>query len=555
MTAALAADAEWAQIFTDRRRSLPFRVGICVLAGVTIGAFVDIRLVVLWLGLFLAMQGVEWALGDRVRTRWIGAGVLLITNAVIGAPVLVEIQTFGVWGAVVAIALLAGTLTIGAAGARSSGLAYLMVLIPSAVYLALIPWFAWRQGATGRDVFLMAVNDPLLVMSSFVAWRASARALLGEAAARARAERADEAKSAFVALVGHELRTPISAMLAGVAEAGKARSPAEAAAHLRLIDDAGRMMRTLLNDLLDLSKLEAGRLAVVCEPFDPRRLLAETEAFWAPEARARGLGFEVVGAAALPPALLGDGVRIRQILNNLLSNALKFTTDGAVTLVVTVTPGADTALQLGLTVIDTGPGLTADQAQGLFNPFHQAHAGVARTHGGTGLGLSISRDLARLMAGDLTLATRPGEGCAFTFTAPFAAAPPLEAVDVVARPPAGLRILLADDHEVNRRAFALMLGPVAAELVCVADGEAALRAANDGDFDLILLDLNMPRMGGLEAARLLTARAGGPPILALTASVACEDIAACTAAGMVGFIAKPVEPAELYAAIEAALAA
>ncbi|MCI3134035.1 ATP-binding protein [Phenylobacterium aquaticum] len=345
--------------------------------------------------------------------------------------------------------------------------------------------------------------------------------------------------------------------MAGVAEASRATTLDDAADHLRLVDHAGRMMRTLLNDLLDFSKLEAGKLSVVAEPFDLARLHCETTAFWAPEARARGLTFTVEGGPAQPVWLMGDGVRVRQVLNNLISNALKFTTDGGVILSIRA-PDAQGGLSLA--VIDSGPGLTPEQAEGLFNPFHQAHAGVARTHGGTGLGLSISRDLARLMGGDLTLAARPGHGCVFTFTAPLVAAeaPGAEPVGAPADPAearSGLRILLADDHEVNRRAFALMLGPVTSELVCVEDGEAALRAANDGDFDLILLDLNMPKMGGLEAARRLTAQAGGPPILALTASVAPEDIDACAAAGMSGFVAKPVEPAELYAAIEAALAA
>jgi CheY-like chemotaxis protein len=239
------------------------------------------------------------------------------------------------------------------------------------------------------------------------------------------------------------------------------------------------------------------------------------------------------------------------VLNNLFSNALKFTDEGFVSLGVQVTPMHD-RVALTLTVSDTGAGMSDAQAERLFRPFGQADATIARTHGGTGLGLTISRDLARLMGGDLSVASVAGEGSAFAFsitvrmaTAPAEAEPAAQPDD---RP--GLRILVADDHDVNRRAFNLMLAPVAERVVAVTDGLEAVEAAGLEAFDLVLLDLNMPRMNGLEAAaRLRNIHGAGLRIVALTASVNPADVAACLAAGMDAVLTKPVETEELYRVI------
>lgn len=550
-----ASSRMWAEIFETRRHTMTFRIALAFAITFGFGPFADPRQLYPWVVIYCALQGLERALGPRVSRPVVGASLLFVNFAVYCAPSVLVMRNFGPWGVGLGVALICGALTMGAISARRSALAFLMVLIPCVGYLAILPVLALLDGGGVRAAELLGLAVPMALVGATAAWRSSARILKAEGEARARAEAADAAKSAFMALVGHELRTPISAMLAGVAEAQKGGDPAEVAANLRLIGDAGRMMRTLLNDLLDYSKLEAGKLELVAEPHHLGRLIEETEAFWGAEARARGLHFRIEGAADLPGWVLADGVRIRQVLNNLLSNALKFTTDGGVTLRAAAVP-AEGGWRVALAVIDTGPGLSAQQAEGLFTPFRQADAGVARTHGGTGLGLAISRTLAQLMGGDLTLETTPGQGCVFTFETVFPTAePPVEAIAPEEPRGQGLRILLADDHEVNRRAFALMLGPIADNLVCVEDGEAAVAEASSGPFDLVLLDLNMPRMGGLEAAQRITARPGAPPILALTASIDPTDIAACRAAGMSGFVAKPVEPEELYAAIEAAIAA
>lgn len=547
----------WAEIFQDRRRTLAFRVILIFAITFGFGPFADARLLYPWIASYIALQLVERMQGARAAERVVGAPLLFLNHLIYCAPALLVIHEFGPWGVGLGAAHICGAMTMAAISARRSPLAYAMMILPCIGYLAALAFMAFHYGGGIGAAGILGLAVPMALGGTTAAWRASARALEAEAVARARAEAADAAKSAFMAMVGHELRTPISAMLAGVAEAQRDRNPEDLAANLRLIDDAGRMMRTLLNDLLDYSKLEAGMLELVAEPHDLGALIEQTEAFWGAEARAKGLDFRIEHAGDLPGWVAADGVRLRQILNNLLSNALKFTTDGGVTLRTEATrvevAGGDAGWRVALSVIDTGPGLTAQQAEGLFTPFRQADAGVARTHGGTGLGLAISRTLAQLMDGDLTLTTAPGAGCVFTFEAMFAPAEPPAAAAPEPPRAAGLRILLADDHEVNRRAFALMLGPIAEKLICVEDGEAAVAEA--GPFDLVLLDLNMPRMGGLEAAQHIAARPGAPPILALTASIDPADIAACRAAGMAGFVAKPVEPEELYAAIEAAMAA
>jgi len=247
---------------------------------------------------------------------------------------------------------------------------------------------------------------------------------------------------------------------------------------------------------------------------------------------------------------------LRQILNNLLSNAAKFTDEGAITLAIEAEAGAIT-----FRVSDTGPGMTAEQLGRLFTPFDQLAASTARKHGGTGLGLSISRNLARLMRGDLTAASRPGQGASFSLRLPLeAVAAPVASAPVEA-PVAfaegeRLCLLVVDDHEINRMAIEVMLRPLGADLTMAVDGEAALAAAARQGFHAILMDVRMPGLTGLEAARMLR-DTDGPnrqtPVIAVTGDGSAGDIAACHAAGMTGHVLKPIDPAQLYAALANAL--
>jgi CheY-like chemotaxis protein len=393
-----------------------------------------------------------------------------------------------------------------------------------------------------------------------LAWRQFARMLSGEQAAREAAESATEAKSAFIAMISHELRTPISAILAGSADLESDIDPRRRS-NGALIGESARMMRTLLNDLLDLSKLEVGKMAVETIAYDVDAIMRDTAEFWSEPARRKGLELRLLGRTGAPIPVAGDPTRLRQILNNLLSNAIKFTETGAVALRFVAEPNAAGGHDLTVEVVDTGPGMTPEQQARLFTAFDQLGAATARTHGGTGLGLNISRQLARLMGGELEASSRAGHGATFTLRLTLEAATVASVVPETPTAPeadfaARLKVLVADDHQINRRAFSLMLESAGVNVTTADDGVEALERLGREAFDVILMDLNMPRMGGLEASGRLR-RTSGPnrdtPIIALTASVTPGDVALCLGAGMNAFVMKPVDATELFNAINAVL--
>lgn len=542
------------EVIAARRSQARMRAGLAVGLTLGFGTITGWPWALVWLALYGGLQAVEYFLLDRRTPPTWAAIALLVTNGVVfGAFAAAGPLRDGAFGLACWICLLCGGQLNSALTSQKSRLAFLAASSPFAVYLATTPFVALALGAQIHQAIALAAAAVLIVVFTHMIWRAAARALTAESEARARAEAADAAKSAFVAMVSHELRTPISAILAGAAEARGARSEGARDSNLELIASSGRMMRALLDDLLDLSKIEAGRMGVETIAFDLRRLMLETVRFWAPVARGRGLAFRLEGAHRLPAWVAGDPTRVRQILNNLLSNALKFTEAGAITLRMVAAPAADGTWDLALEVADTGAGMTAEQMGGLFTAYGQASDSVARTHGGTGLGLNISRELARLMGGDLTARSAPGHGSTFRLALGLGAAQaPVQTPDIAPAQTA-LRVLIVDDHEINRRAFTLILQGAVDTIATAQDGQEALDTLALERFDLILMDLNMPRMGGLEAVGILRA-APGPnqrtPVIALTASAGRAEVNLCLAAGMNAFVMKPVEAAELFRAIE-----
>lgn len=287
--------------------------------------------------------------------------------------------------------------------------------------------------------------------------------------------------------------------------------------------------------------------------FDLREAVTEALRMWRPEARNKGLKLRVEGAHELPDWIMGDPTRIRQVLNNLISNALKFTAEGSITLRLAAQPTGE-GWSIQVAVADTGPGMTPDQVARLFTPFDQLDAGTARKHGGSGLGLAISRELARLMGGELTASSAPGEGAVFTLSLTLAKAEtPAEAKAPEA---VEARVLVIDDHVINRQAVALMLAPLGITPETAASAEEGLERLARERFDVVLMDVYMPDMDGREATRRLRAQAGpnqSVPVIAITASATERDWEACRAAGMTGHVAKPIDPAALYAALDVAL--
>ncbi|WP_421736673.1 ATP-binding protein [Caulobacter sp.] len=383
--------------------------------------------------------------------------------------------------------------------------------------------------------------------------------------ARDDANTANVLKSHFLANMSHEIRTPLNGVLA-MAEvmAMDDLKPAQRE-RLSVIRESGGLLLAVLNDVLDLSKIEAGRLDLDVEDFDLASLAMSLRDSFSAQAREKGLAFEVAVAPEAQGVWRGDVDRLRQILVNLISNALKFTLHGAVAVRFA---SAEDGSGLRIDVADTGIGISAEMRPRLFDKFVQADSSTTRQFGGSGLGLAICRELAALMGGGIAVQSREGQGSTFTVVLAMprgseAGSPTGEAADgdqavVIAAP--RLRVLAADDNPTNQKVIAAVLAPLGAEVEMVADGAACIEAWKRGGYDIILMDIHMPVMDGVEAAsaiRALEAAEGRSrtPIVAVTANALAHQVEGYLAAGMDGHVAKPIEVTKLYAAIEAAVAA
>ncbi len=389
-------------------------------------------------------------------------------------------------------------------------------------------------------------------------------------AARASAEAANHAKSQFLANMSHEIRTPLNGVL-GMAQAMEHDTLTDLQRdRLDVIRKSGDMLLAILNDILDLSKIEAGKLELEQAPFDLEDLARGAHAAFTAIANKKGLSFDLMVEPSAAGSYLGDSTRVRQILYNLVSNALKFTEAGEVRVRLFGQPRG-----FGVSVSDTGVGIDADHVAHLFQKFEQADASTTRRFGGTGLGLSICRELAHLMGGAITVESVVGRGSVFTVTLPLdrsadahaPSAPTAIAAATEAELGAELgaelaertlRVLAAEDNPVNQMVLKTLLHQAGVHPMLVGDGQAALAAWETGDWDLILMDMQMPIMDGLDATRAIRARElttgrARTPIIALTANVMTHQIATYVEAGMDRFVGKPIEIGELFAAIEAVL--
>ncbi|MCX7271994.1 MAG: ATP-binding protein [Burkholderiales bacterium] len=386
-----------------------------------------------------------------------------------------------------------------------------------------------------------------------------------------KAEEANEAKSTFLANMSHEIRTPMNAII-GYAELAReiSHDPTQRG-YIAQVQSAGAALLDVLNDILDHSKIEAGHLEIVCEPFRLARLIDGISDIFAPQFAQKGLVLRREIDPSLPQWLSGDALRLRQVLLNLVGNALKFTQQGEVSIRVTGGAPSDSGIPVVISVSDTGIGVTPDQAQRIFQPFTQADGSITRRFGGTGLGLSISRELMRLMGGEIELESTPDKGSVFRLRLMLPLAEPGDErtahglplneseqsgtdTDPSRPPTIGLhaaQALVVEDNPDNARLLTLLLEQAGIRVVNAMDGLEAMEQIAQHRFDLILMDLQMPRMDGLQAARKIRAVLGEstPPIIAISASAMPSDRQASLDAGMADLLAKPISKERLLACL------
>lgn len=391
------------------------------------------------------------------------------------------------------------------------------------------------------------------------------------AQARAQAEASSRAKSEFVANMSHEVRTPLHAVLGLARLLQQSPLDSEQRHYLSLIDSAATSLLVLLTDVLDLSKVEAGKLVFEQVRFDLRQWVRDAVELHAVAAREKGLNLQLSVSELMPPAVEGDPGRLRQVISNLVANAVKFTAHGRIE--VLVAPAVDVQglepaqLRVHFEVRDTGIGMAPAVQASIFEAFTQADSSITRTHGGTGLGLTICAHLVSRMGGRITVQSLPGQGSTFSFDvvlqrasagAPGALPDPPPHATAVLR---GLHVLLAEDHAVNELLMRKLLEPMGCRVTVAHDGAEAVRLWQVGDVDLMLMDLQMPVLSGFDAAARIRAQEqseperGYTPIVALTAHAMDSDRERCLAAGMDAYASKPVSPASLIQAIEQAIVA
>lgn len=469
-----------------------------------------------------------------------------------------------VWSTMGAICLFHGSLAM-----QVAGLVVLLGLLVASLKYAALSWAGFVFLAPAPFAALIAAP---FVLTGFHGWelalvliallglgiilinvaRTIRRNAMALEAARAEALDASRAKSAFLAMMSHELRTPMNGVLGMAHALAATKLTPQQGGYLDMIVQSGDGLMAVLNDILDLSKIEAGKLELETVSFDIDKLGRQIFLMWSETARLKDLELVLEIDPATPTWLAGDPVRVRQILLNLISNALKFTEQGAVN--VRISPLAPHGVEILVT--DTGIGMRQDQQAKLFQAFAQAEVSTTRRFGGTGLGLSICRQLAEMMGGDISVSSEPGSGSTFRVTLPLPTGQaPAEAEtqnEIVSLE--GRQILVVDDNKVNQAVAKAILEAAGAVVTLAGDGVEGLDKLRAGDFGVVLMDVHMPRMDGIEALGRIRAGEAGRvdiPVIALTADAMSGEGERLVGLGFDEAHPKPIQPAELLYAVAA----
>ena len=477
---------------------------------------------------------------------WVGAGVLWWFSG-------------GDHAKAAGIALIGGIMIYMIRGCHRSPVHMLVTGLPPTLALLLLPLLeqTWRErlGLLACTALLVAygVSSAINALRSYAQLRATTASLIVK---QSEAEAASVAKSEFLANMSHEIRTPLNGVLAMAHVLAAAPLPPREREAAELICTSGKTLERLLSDILDLAKVESGQMEINLSSFQAGDLARSTGSMNRMIAEAKGVSLDVTVDGDAEGVFLGDEVRIRQVLTNLVSNAVKFTSHGSVSVALTRMPGG----RIRFSVKDTGVGFGPEEKARIFNRFQQADGTITRRFGGTGLGLSISQHLVQMMGGVIDCDSTAGVGSTFWFELDLPEGATLHA-ELQATEGATLsatRLLVVDDHPTNLKVVEIILAEAGMSVTTATNGEEALAIWSTTEFDLVLMDMQMPVMDGLTAVATIRVREAGSgrtrtPIIMLTANASLAHIHAGAAAGADGHLTKPISPASLFAAMELAL--
>ncbi|EJL21447.1 signal transduction histidine kinase [Caulobacter sp. AP07] len=564
----------WTGITAHRRRDVLTILPMSLVAAAGSAVWLDTRLIIGWLVAICAFIGLNLTLGrwvDRTpapsrRQEWLIAGVTFVyTGVYCLLPFAMAVD--GARAAAVAGAAMLGAVALSSTAefpiSRPIGSASLLAVLLAAAAALLRPQAEETLGQSLVAFIAAAAFLAYVLVAALHRAAAQQRLMTALAVARdkeAEAAAANTAKTTFLATMSHEIRTPLNGVL-GMLQVMEADPLSEIQRErLKIVRKSGEGLTAVLNDVLDLSKIEAGRLEIETVAFDLPELLVGCHHAFSVLAVEKGLRYTLTIAPEARGLYHGDPLRLRQVIGNLLSNAVKFTPQGGVDLSARLNDGV-----LEIAVSDTGVGVAPDNLDRLFGKFSQLDASSTRRHGGTGLGLAICRELCGLMGGAIDVASAVDHGSTFTVFLPadrLSAAPvapartPLD--DPAAARSSPLRVLAAEDNHVNQLVLWAILGQAGIEPVVVANGAQAVGAWRDGDWDLVLMDVHMPLMDGIAATQEIRRREAAEgrartPIIALTANAMSHQVQNLLAEGFDDHVAKPIDVATLFLALDRAL--